>query len=194
MSQPGIPWSKRDTAGYLLTYSVKWTQLIGRRPLSPCRVGKTAGYTLLYFSSELYPDFPKCTLIWREVGPFHRLFSPHESLCAPSKGHQNPNLPALNKQWQPALLVWAGGPLLPKNTKTSTLPLKHTTPLFYTVERTVARESDQRKNTCQRLFANQTLSFYFAVLSCISFIMQAEHARRHRHVRAQHTCLRKRRL
>ena len=40
------------------------------------------------------------------------------------------------------------------------------------------------KNTCQRLFANQTLSFYFVVvLSCISFIMQTERARRHRHVR-----------
>ena len=60
-----IPWSKRDTAGYLLIYSVKRTQLIGRRPLSPCRVRKTAGYTLprLLFSrtvvprfSEMYPD------------------------------------------------------------------------------------------------------------------------------------------
>ena len=60
----GIPWSKRDTAGYLLIYNVKRTQLIGRRPLLPCRVRKTAGYTLprLLFSrtvprlSEMYPD------------------------------------------------------------------------------------------------------------------------------------------
>ena len=50
----------------------------------------------VYFSPELYPDFPKCTLTWREVGPLHRLFHRHESLSAPSKGHQNPNLPA----WQ----------------------------------------------------------------------------------------------
>ena len=62
-SQQGIPRSKRDTAGYLLIYSVKRTQLIGRRPLSPRRVGKTAGYTLpcLLFPrtvprfSEMYP-------------------------------------------------------------------------------------------------------------------------------------------
>ena len=48
----------------LLMYSVKRTQLIGQRPLSPCRVRKTAGYTLprLLFSrtvprfSEMYPD------------------------------------------------------------------------------------------------------------------------------------------
>ena len=46
-----------------------------------------------------------------------------------------------------------------------------------------------RKNTCQRLFANQTRSFYFAVLSCISFIMQTERARRYRHIRVQHTSL-----
>ena len=59
----------------------------------------------VYFSPELHPDFSKCTLTWREVGPFHRLFSPHESLLAPSKGHQKPNLPALNKQCQPALLL-----------------------------------------------------------------------------------------
>ena len=93
----GIPRSKHETAGYLLIYSVKRTQLIGRRPLLPCRVRKTAGYTLphVYFSPELYPDFPKCTLTWREVGLFHRrLFFPHESLSAPSKGHQNPNLSA----------------------------------------------------------------------------------------------------
>ena len=64
MSQQGIPWSKRDTAGYLLIYSVKRTHLIGRRPLSPCRVRKTAGYTLprLLFSRtvprfyEMDPD------------------------------------------------------------------------------------------------------------------------------------------
>ena len=64
--QQGIPWSTRDTAGYILIYSVKRTQLIGRRPLSPCRVQKTAGYTLprLLFSktvprfSEMYPDLP----------------------------------------------------------------------------------------------------------------------------------------
>ena len=45
-------------------YSVKRTQLIVRRPLLPCRVRKTAGYTLprLLFSrtvppfSEIYPD------------------------------------------------------------------------------------------------------------------------------------------
>ena len=62
--QQGTPWSKHDTAGYLLIYSVKRTQLIGRRPLSPCRVRKTAGYTLprLLFPrtvprfSEMYPD------------------------------------------------------------------------------------------------------------------------------------------
>ena len=54
----------RHRVGYLLIYSVKRTQLFGRRPLSPCRVGKTAGYTLprLLFSrtvprfSETYPD------------------------------------------------------------------------------------------------------------------------------------------
>ena len=58
------PWSKCDAAGYLLIYSVKRTQLIGRRPRSPCRVRKTAGYTLprVLFSrtaprfSEMYPD------------------------------------------------------------------------------------------------------------------------------------------
>ena len=46
------------------TYSVKRTQLIGRRALLPCRVRKTAGYTLsrLRFPrtvprfSEMYPD------------------------------------------------------------------------------------------------------------------------------------------
>ena len=60
----GISGLKRDTAGYLLIYSVKRTQLIGRRPLPPCRVRKTAGYTLprLLFPrnvlrfSEMYPD------------------------------------------------------------------------------------------------------------------------------------------
>ena len=64
ISSRRIPWSKSDTAGYLLYYSVKRTQLIGRRPLSPCRVRKTAGYTLprLFFPrivprfSETYPD------------------------------------------------------------------------------------------------------------------------------------------
>ena len=36
---------------------------------------------------------------------------------------------------------------------------------------------DTRKSTCQRFFANQTLSFYFATLSCISFIMQTKSVR-----------------
>ena len=39
--------------------------------------------------STIYPDFPKCTLTWREVGPFYQPFSPHEfSLSAE---HQNTN-------------------------------------------------------------------------------------------------------
>ena len=94
----GIPWSKRDTAGYVLIYSVKRTQPISRRPLSPCRVRKTAGYTLprLLFSrtvlSEMYPGLAGS-------GTLPSAISPHESLSAPSKGHQNPNLPVLNKQW-----------------------------------------------------------------------------------------------
>ena len=58
------PGQNATQQGYLLIYSVKRTQLIGRRPLSPCRVRKTAGYTLprLLFSrtvprfSEMYPD------------------------------------------------------------------------------------------------------------------------------------------
>ena len=38
--------------------------------------------------STMYPNFRKCTLTWREVGPFHRPFSPPEALSA---GHQNTN-------------------------------------------------------------------------------------------------------
>ena len=49
------------------------------------------------------------------------------------RNNQNPNLPVLNKQWQPALLLYVGGPFLPKNTNTSTLPLKHLVPLERTV-------------------------------------------------------------
>ena len=124
-----IPWSKRDTAGYLLSYSVKRTQLSGRRPLSPCRVRKTAGYTLprLLFSrtvprfSEMYPDLAGSGTLPSAIFSVRIIFRIFRS---PSKGHQKPNLPALNKQWQPALPPWAGGPLLlPKNIKTSTLPL-----------------------------------------------------------------------
>ena len=41
----------------------------------------------------------------------------------------------------------AGGPLLPKNTKTSALPLKHTMPLFYSEEQTVATERATKGHT-----------------------------------------------
>ena len=124
----------------------------------PCRV---------YFSPELYPDFPKCTLTWREVGPFHRLFSPHESLSAPSKGHQNPNLPALNKQWQPALLVYAGGPLLPKITKTSTLPLLNIQYNFFTCETDKmggGRERDQRTHKPKYFHSKKAMATSIACL------------------------------
>ena len=191
-----IPWSKSDTAGYLLIYSVKRTLLIGRRPLSPCLVRKTAGYTLprLLFPrtvprfSEMYPDLAgsgtlpsaifsaRITFRSRQSTPKPKspcskqamstgiaclggrsaptkehqntnssysrhtmppFYSVERTICVAAergtKGHTNPNLPA----WQPALLVQAGGPLLPKNTKTSTLPLEYTMPLFYSVERTI---------------------------------------------------------
>ena len=74
---------ENDTAGYLLIYSVKRRQLIGRRPLSPCHV---------YFSPDLYPDQAGSGILPSAI------FS--ASLSAPSKGYQNPNLPARNKQWQ----------------------------------------------------------------------------------------------
>ena len=61
-----------------------------------------------------------------------------------TKGHTNPNLPA----WQAALIVYTGGPLLPKNTKISSLPRKHTMPHFYdSVERIVATERATKGHT-----------------------------------------------
>ena len=62
-----IPWYRNDKPGYKAKLEVKWTSLIGQRSLSPCRVGKTPGYTPLWllFSKtvpcilELYPELSK---------------------------------------------------------------------------------------------------------------------------------------
>ena len=104
-------------AGYLLIYSVKRTQLIGRRPLSPCRVRKTAGYTLprLLFSrtiprfSEMYPDLagsrtlPSAFFFARITSRSQQRTPKPKSSClatgiaslggrsAPNKEHQNIN-------------------------------------------------------------------------------------------------------
>ena len=94
------------------------------------------------FTNVIPPDFRRGvhTYINRHTplfGPFHRLFSPHVSLSAPSKGHQNPNLPALNKQWQRA----GGRSASTKEHKNiNSSYSKHATPLFYSMERTVAAD------------------------------------------------------
>ena len=64
LSFSGITFVLFCFVSFSFFYSVKRTQLIGRRPLSPCRVRKTAGCTLpqLLFPrtvprfSQMYPD------------------------------------------------------------------------------------------------------------------------------------------
>ena len=92
--------------------------------------------------SEMYPDLAGSGTLPSAV------FSAPITFRS-SKGHQNPNLPAVSKQWQPALLLRRA--VLPKNTKTPILPLKHTVLL----ERTVATESATKGHTNPNLPAWQ---------------------------------------
>ena len=143
MSQQGVPWSKRDTAGYLLSYSVKWTLLIGRRPLLPCRVRITAGYTLprLLFSrtvprfSEMYPDLAGSRTLPSAIFSAQITFRSQQR----TPKRKSP----CSKQAMATGIASLGGRSAPtkehQNINSSTS--KHTMPLFYSVERTVATET-----------------------------------------------------
>ena len=137
-----MPWSKRDTEGYLLIYSVKRTQLIGRRPLSPCRVRKTAGYTLrrLFFSrtvprfSGMYPDLAGSGTLPSAIFSARITFRSQQRTPKPKS--------SCSKQTMTTGIASLGGRSAPtkehQNINSSTF--KHTMPLFYSMERTVATE------------------------------------------------------
>ena len=98
-------------------------------------------------------------------------------MCGAREKHQRTHKPK-SSCLATGLACLDGGPLLPKNTKTATLPLKTYNATF--LQRgtdnmclfsvcfrffSTSESKKTRKNTCQRLFANQTLSFSFAFRS-----------------------------
>ena len=100
---------------YLLIYSVKRTQLIGRRPLSPCRVRKTAGYTLpRVLSPRMVPRFSE---IYPDLAGSKTLPSAISSARITLRSQQRTPKPKSSCSKQ---AMATGGPLLSKNTKTST--------------------------------------------------------------------------
>ena len=143
----GTPWSIRDTARYLLIYSVKRTQLIDRRPFSSCRVRKTAGYTLprLLFSrtvppfSEMYPDLAGSGTLPSTIFSARITFRSQPRTRKPKS--------SCSKQ-----AMATGGPLLPKNTKTSTLPLLNIQCHFFTAWNGLWRQRERPKDTQTQVF------------------------------------------
>ena len=146
----GIPWSKRDTTGYLLIYRVKRTQLIGRRPLSPCRVRKTAGYTLprLLFLrtvprfSELYPDLARRGTLQSAISSARITFRSQQRTPKPKS--------SCSKQAMATTVAPSGrrsAPTKEHQNITNSFSSKHTMPLFYRVERTVATERGTKGRT-----------------------------------------------
>ena len=76
----------------------------------------------VYFSPELHPDFPKCTLTWRSGTLPSAIFFARITFRSQQRTQKPKSSFSKRKQWQPALLILkAGGPPLPKNTKTSSI-------------------------------------------------------------------------
>ena len=123
-------------------YSVKRTQLIGRRPLSPCRVRKMAGYTLprLLFSRtvprffEMYPDLAGSGTLPPAIFSARITFRSQQRTPKPKS--------SCFKQAMATGIASLGGRSAPTKEHQNINPYssKHTIPLFYSVERTVATE------------------------------------------------------
>ena len=141
--------SKRDTAGYLLVYSVKRTQLISRCPLSPFRVRKTVGYTLprLLFSktvprfSEMYPDLAGSGTLPSAI------FSARITLRSQQRTPKPKS--SCSKQVMATGIASIGGRSAPSKEYQNINPFtsKHTGPLFCSVERNVATERATKEHT-----------------------------------------------
>ena len=130
--------TRHSRVQYLLIYSVKRAKLIGRRPLSPYRVGKTAGYTLprLLFSktvprfSEIYPDLARSGTLPSAIFSARITFRSQQRTPKPKF--------FCSKQAMATGIASLGGRSAPTKEHSSTS--KHTMPLFYSVERIVATE------------------------------------------------------